>query len=659
MIGPRTLLALALVAAVSLACAVAALLATGTQGRSGRASIAPATASASEREIADRTSLVAPEPEPAAAPEPARAAIVAPEPAKPDVEAQPFGDVRAARVAGRVLDADGAPVPDLDLRLRAALLGLVGDAESKWLTEQVVTDADGRFESVELFPAGRVTARSHGDGAPHVLARHEHLAGRSSCDWTVRMGAAPTFRLRIEGAGAIDPANWRARLAYVDEDGDERAWKWKPLAAGEPLPWIRYPARPSAGRTLRQPRIEVASRDGVWRGAAAVATATPDDPLVVAVEPEAVAAALSGSVVGSERQPLSGVAVALTRLDAGDAQEETVSATTDWEGSFAFAARAPGRYRLDVGVALPFALPTQTKSLALELGAGVTELEPLVLDQVAGDIWGTARCESGDTPRAALTLRPLDRPDSEPCVALADADGSFAFGNLPPGDYELSALPVRPGSFEALVEIVTPPLSDLELTVSACGGSRTVRLRAVDAQTGEPIGDFTASVCTDTVWEPQEEWSFGGGAVTLDVPLRGGFTWLLLADGYRPARGGPADLPADGSTLDVPLERGWAGVLRLRTRAPAPTIAQPMFDYQGMPLGGDPPLWTPLEPAVAGVEIRADGEPVARTDASGTAVISLPSSPSSISFPGWRITSSGDPLRALHRGPALFVVEPL
>ncbi len=658
MIGPRTLLALALVAAFALACAVAALLATGTQGRSGRASIAPTTASASERESADRTSLVAPEPEPAPAPEPVRAAVVAPEPAEPDVEARPFGDVRAARVAGRVLDADGEPVPDLELRLRAALLGLVGDDESKWLTEQIVTDADGRFESVELFPAGRVTARSQGSGAPHVLARHAHLAGRSRCDWTVRMGAAPTFRLRIEGAGAIDPARWRARLVYVDEAGDERAWRWQPLAAGEPLPWIRYPQSTGAGRTLRQPRIEVASRDGVWRGAAAVATATPDDPLVVAVEPEAVAAALAGSVVGSEGQPLSGVAVALARLDAGDAQEETVSATTDEEGGFVFDARAPGRYRLDVGVALPFALPAQTKSLALELGAGVTELEPLVLDRVAGDVWGSVFCDSGDTPSAALSLRPLDRPDSEPCVALAAADGAFAFGNLPPGDYELSALPVRTGSFEPLVEIVTPPLSHLELTVSACGGSRPVRLRAVDAQTGEPIGDFTASVCTDSVWEPQEEWSFGV-AVTLDVPLRGGFTWLLLADGYRPARGGPADLPADGSTLDVPLERGWAGVLRLRTRASAPTIAQPVLDYQGMPIGGDPPLWTPPEPAMAGVEIRADGEPVARTDASGTAVISLPRAPSSISIPGWRITSSDDPLRALHRGPALFVVEPL
>ncbi len=554
---------------------------------------------------------------PAPEPQPLRVALA------PSERPEPSSTARSPRapVAGIVLEPDGSPAAGVELVLRSPLLGSLFDRGATSVRERVTTGADGRFATLEGFPAKRVKARGR-RGSGRLLFvddSHEHDAGREPCDWTLRLVARPELRLRIVGAGEIVPSRWRARVAGVERD-----CAWETLRDGEPLPWFRC----SPHRAIGPARVLVASTDGVWSGAAAIATAQPVAPLEVTIEVESVGAVLHGRVLEATGDPVAGASVFIARVRDGDRPIDRFLSTdffthrsTGPSGWYELQGSEPGTYRIRVTAVGTFGRE-RTLERVVDVPAGDAELEPFVFADLSGTLEGRVRSIDGEPlPWLALRLRPRDDPGAAQEVRVlrnSRASESFRFERVPLRACELSLLPGVPGAFEPITRLVTPPLDDIELVVPRAGGFRAVTLRAIDAATRQPIElAVEASVSTSTLWRPANARAIGGDVLTISVPAGGAFAWFVAASGYRPARGTAEDLPSDGSLLEVPLERGWGAVVRL---------------HRGAIDGLGP--WTPPDPSLAGVALLADGETVALTDATATALVSLPRRPATLTFEG-------------------------
>jgi hypothetical protein len=112
-------------------------------------------------------------------------------------------------------------------------------------------------------------------------------------------------------------------------------------------------------------------------------------------------------------------------------------------------------------------------------------------------------------------------------------------------------------------------------------------------------------------------WAHRSGAAQLGGVARDSrVRWGLFAPGRAPRFGDTSDIaPVDGRMLArIPLEPGWG--LRLRLTE----------ERSGAPLGG--------------VELWADGRPVARSDSAGLVAVSMPAAPVELDLrlPGWRPT---------------------
>ena len=124
------------------------------------------------------------------------------------------------------------------------------------------------------------------------------------------------------------------------------------------------------------------------------------------------------------------------------AGEEITSAETDGEGNFALTQLVPGTYELRMTVdeneivVGSSALGAQEWRLPLELTGDQSVSVPVMrYASVAGQVWSLDGTENGV---AGLQVTLLDSSGRAVSVATSEADGSYAFNGLLPGDYQLS-----------------------------------------------------------------------------------------------------------------------------------------------------------------------------------------------------------------------------
>jgi hypothetical protein len=147
-------------------------------------------------------------------------------------------------------------------------------------------------------------------------------------------------------------------------------------------------------------------------------------------------------------------------------------------------------------------------------------------------------------------------------------------------------------------------------------------LRALDAETGQPITRFQVWKRCHGVWD-------GGKSYEGEAILLGADAWVVLAGKYRGVRG--TDVPDEDGIIEVALEPGsWSALL--------------VFEEAAGDTPGDPDFGRNRR-LLAGVEVFADGRSVGKSDDEGMLLLSSDSSPRKLAFrlEGWHVVEESDP----------------
>jgi RNA polymerase sigma factor (sigma-70 family) len=232
---------------------------------------------------------------------------------------------------------------------------------------------------------------------------------------------------------------------------------------------------------------------------------------------------------------------------------------------------------------------------------GPNELDDVIVPfrERVGPIRGRLRSAYGN-PNGNLVLTDLASGVTYQTEAGGDSKGGaeFEFEEVPLGNYRLTLFAYDGLRYADRTRFVRPPATDIEFV--AVGESRPLQFRALD---GENELGAEARVLIAGNW-----CSLDLSCEPADVER-----WVLVAENHRPASG----RTVESTQVDVRPEPGWGCTL---------------FFKEGS--GG---AYPEEKGALSGVEVRADGVLVARSDADGVALVSLPHEPGKLecSLDGW------------------------
>jgi hypothetical protein len=232
---------------------------------------------------------------------------------------------------------------------------------------------------------------------------------------------------------------------------------------------------------------------------------------------------------------------------------------------------------------------------------GPNELDDVIVPfrERVGPIRGHLRSVYG-RPNGYLVLTDLASGVSYQTVTHRDSNevAEFEFEEVPLGNYRLTLLAHDGLRYASPTRSVRPPATDIEFV--ATGGAEPLLFNALD---GERELAADAWVLLSGRWYGLEV-----SCDPADVER-----WILVAKDHRPASG----RALESTRVDARLEPGWGCALIFREGS-----------------GGEYPE---EKGPIAGVEVRADGIVVARSDQDGLALVSLPRQPSSLEcgLDGW------------------------
>jgi hypothetical protein len=351
-------------------------------------------------------------------------------------------------------------------------------------------------------------------------------------------------------------------------------------------------------------------------------------PVPPAPELEGPGTALHGLVVDLDGRAVEGATVKLFPLGAPGKVD--CGSSTSASGEFDLQELEAGPHRLLVQGRFVSSAP-----LDLALVEGQNDAGRILLPAAppAGALRGRLLCEDGrGDPFAALLLRELDSgkqlavPSDWTFFSEDDGITSFEIPDLPGGQYELAVVPLDGREYEPPFLRASPPADGLEFRARVAL-PRANRLRVRDAESGAELQGFVMLGRIRGQWTPRDLGPKG--------MLPGSFDrWVVYAEGHRPARGdfaGAAEVEVTGEDgaevheVEVSLERGHGLAVLFRDIASDRLLAPEFEDLLGA--------------ALEGVTVLADGEPLARSDEEGLAVLDLPREGAQLSFerPGWRV----------------------
>ena len=377
-------------------------------------------------------------------------------------------------ISGRVVAADAG-----GLVLRGARVSVVGGPT----VAPVFTDGGGRF-SVAV-PADFALTISKAGFAPSVVTGR---ASAQSAELTIRLARGAAIEGQVVDDGGFPVSNARVRARRVDSAGggaeftadtdDAGAYRIGSLPAGR---YQLHSERAAVDGISAQPFVDGQLRDMQQMreqqlrqqmkvppmSAIVSADLRPGEQSTVTLvhqlpgvlPPDAPIGGFVSGVVSDEfGDPLAGVDVRLWRLRYSGgryvAQSAGLPRRTDDRGRYRLFYVTPGRYVLAATVD-----DTRVAAVYYPGVTAVNRAQPLVIARkqdlpgfdlqftrtYEARVFGFALNSAGDALRGTLTLQARRRSGEvalPPRLVTANADGTFEFLSVPPGEYALSASPL-------------------------------------------------------------------------------------------------------------------------------------------------------------------------------------------------------------------------
>jgi len=456
-----------------------------------------------------------------------------------DADAGEVTLVPGARVRGRVAGTAGEPI---------ALARVAIWNQADWQAMDLITGADGRFESDDLDPAARVSVSVRSEG--HARWQQDGVVP-SLDEMAITLGPASSVSGRVIAADGHEPlTDFSISIARVVEvNGSGSSYSWM-----ESL----------AERTFHAEDGSF-SIDGLAPGRATVRAAAPgyrpaEKSDVTIPEGRALegivlalgrSATVSGTVADQAGAPVADVLV--TRRTSDDARRaragwEDAAAVSDADGAFTIGGLEPGTVTLD------FAHPDY-EPWSQEIDAAGDRQGLRVRLARAASLAGAVLRAPGGAPVGGATVQARPAGDSAydaQVTATTGTDGRFVLAGITAGRYtvEAQAAGLRAGRVEGVIVERGVPPSPIEIRLE---GGVTLRGRLLGVPEPE------RGLLLVTVFEPD-----GGTRGPAAVDAEGAFEIAGLAPGpsnlsfYRPAVTGfrvtrRVEIPAGVETHEVTL----------------------------------------------------------------------------------------------------------
>lgn len=491
-------------------------------------------------------------------------------------------------------------------------------------SERLESDALGRVESAAVQAPGRFVVRAldaadcpdEGEGGTEV----EHAGAADPT--IVALDCGPTYVLELDAPGPVVAADLRAELRPrgASAAGEREACARFRVHADRQGVWTRV-----ALQAVTRRRDAVAWALVVddplrgWSGAADVGSARPGAIEFVALRLEA-GHAWRGFVLDASGAAIEGARASLSPID--DRQRaRPPRARTSPDGSFEVAGVVPGVYRVSVDA--EGYLPHFAR---LELGSEEPAAAEIVLERVErGDLRGVVldfATPPGRTVRASLYPRGFAGDTRSVELEVAEdgsggTQGVFAFEDVPVADYRLAIEGLSPGAIEPESLLVRPPRSDIEFRSRDLGPAADFGLLVRDSSSGARVDAHACWFETERGEWLSSSWDAEDGALTLQAwPERLEFTWIVVARGYRPARGASSEFTERtrrGRFARVTLMPGWG--TRIRAQGPVGPIADAIILLDGQEAartGIDGVAWIASTVPPESIEVRREGFASAR-----------------------------------------------
>lgn len=200
---------------------------------------------------------------------------------------------------------------------------------------------------------------------------------------------------------------------------------------------------------------------------------------------------------------------------------------------------------------------------------------------------------------------------------------------LPAGRFEAGVLPREGRVWDPPSIVFDAPGDELVFRRRDDLERVAVVLHALDARSGEVVGEACAAVDFAGDGSFFQRWSLCFPGNALEVTLNQPFAWAVYANGYRPAHGDEHDLErtAQGLSATVRLQPGFGARLQLRA------VSAEEWSWGRQTL---------RSPPLAGATVLADDRVIGRSDAAGRVDIELEHSPTrlEIQASGWSVLNS-------------------
>ncbi len=451
---------------------------------------------------------------------------------------------RGARVAGRVVDRAGAPVPGAWVEV--AVGGDDEDEDSgsaRLFTRSAITRSDGGFSISGLVP-GVLLVRAEKEGYRKGIRKKLELAPGASVSVEIKLRQGEALRGTVSWSdGSVAPN----AVVQVGRDASART---EPLDTAARTLYGEYAADEHGrfeitGLKRRAQSIWAfasrAGKEGLVEGAAQEDGVEPSEDdshaLVLAERPllSGIVRDGAGAPVTAFRvivRPDEGAGSMMTSLSAAKSMLERDVVSPDgtfalerlWEGEFAVTIEAEGfatsRPR---GFSLPIATGTPALEIVLAPFAGLSGR----VVSPAGEPVAGAKVSAARPARSGLDVMLVEAVP--PASVLANARGEFAFTQLDPGEFVLSATGPQWVVSEGLPLELQPGEAQIGLVIALRMGARLTG-EVLDAL-GEPIAERSVSAKPKEVSTRARFMSFESGEEEATTDANGWFEFEGLVPG--------------------------------------------------------------------------------------------------------------------------------
>ncbi len=419
----------------------------------------------------------------------------------------------AAAVEGKVLSPDGQPVPD-------ATVSVAQPAQNdlpSFSSLRAATDGDGWYRLDGISP-GKQTLEARAEGYRRAVREIEAPPRTTTLDFELERGLEVSGRVVDDGGNPVPGAQILLSAGRFSVDA--------PRALSEADGSFRLSGLQDGTYMLRAAKDGYAPTD--LRGQTVTLAGAPVSGLEVRLS---AGGTITGRLTGVEFSQLSRVRVW--------ADTEYYSGRVDAEGSYQISHLSPGDWT--VTAVVPDTPLHAEGHVTLEPGVSEARLDL----NLGGGHTLTGVVLSNGEPLAGASLLLQKRQTVTSQSGESDHEGSFRFGGLDDGGYDLDVTSPKGARHRESVEMAGDQTIRVEMRTASLAG------RVIDAEDSSPV----SGAAIDLQAAAANSFSISFNDVTTDargafrVPEIGDGTWTLRTrrDGYATDE---RQVQVDGSSLD-------------------------------------------------------------------------------------------------------------